>query len=662
MFKDDYRKDMDKLELSGSARLQIKARLEEASQRAKPRNPAIPWRVGFAVVAAAAIVLSVMFGRIDNKPPVSEISDRYSTLITTASYDSIYDKLNELRHKTEQEEVIYEYATDFATDDGAVAATGGTSKPAQKNEIVTYSASTSAKEEYSQTTTQVEGVDEADIVKTDGRYIYTLSDSTLRVLEANSGKPRLVQTVALPEEGDRYYLEMYLSGERLVVLGEVYTRSGSSIVTDRLATMDMVRLEGKTEILIYDVSKPDKAALVGTREQSGSYNSSRMIGDKLYVISNHTVNLGGIDKKHPETFVPTVSDGNTDTALEADCVLTPSEGVETASYLVACSYNSCDSELISAVSVLSASDTVYSSTDNIITAVSRYDPDSQHKYYTSVSRFSLSDGEISYIASGMVPGTLINQFAIDEHNGYFRFVTTEEKYEITEQGDGENSSVSIKRFGTSNGLYVLDKNLDNVGSVDSLAEGERVYSVRFMGDIAYFVTFRQVDPLFSVDVSDPKAPKVIGELKIPGFSEYLYPYGQGLMLGIGQDADEKTGRTNCLKLSMFDVSDPSAVTEQDKLLLSKERYSEALYNHKACIVHSEKNLIGFAVSGSGYNKGDSYVLFSYENGFKELCRIDCSDHSSKRGLFIGDVFYIVGQKSVISVSLLNFEIISTFNF
>jgi uncharacterized secreted protein with C-terminal beta-propeller domain len=143
---------------------------------------------------------------------------------------------------------------------------------------------------------------------------------------------------------------------------------------------------------------------------------------------------------------------------------------------------------------------------------------------------------------------------------------------------------------TFNALYVLDADLQVAGSITDLAQDEVIYSARFDGDIGYFVTFRQVDPLFAVDLSNPKAPVVLSALKIPGFSEYLHLWSDGRLFGLGRDADVETGRAGRMKLSMFDTSDPADVTERKTLLLDSD-YSAALYNHKAILISRDKNLI-----------------------------------------------------------------------
>ena len=267
---------------------------------------------------------------------------------------------------------------------------------------------------------------------------------------------------------------------------------------------------------------------------------------------------------------------------------------------------------------------------------------------------------------------LENQFFIDEHKGYFRFVTTVTAFVQHEQKfDNAESSIVTYSTNTSAKLTVLDNELNEVSEIKDLAKGERVYSVRFMGDIAYFVTFRQTDPLFSADLSDPKNPKILGALKIAGFSEYMYPYGENLLLGFGMDADESTGRTKGLKLSMFNISDPSNVTEESKTIIDGYTYSPALYEHKAMLVSSDKNLMGFAVQDANENIG--YLIYEY-TGEAFVCKaslliskaIEYIDGyeiydftgyglSSVRGMFINDNFYVVSDNILNVFDLNTFE-------
>ena len=200
---------------------------------------------------------------------------------------------------------------------------------------------------------------------------------------------------------------------------------------------------------------------------------------------------------------------------------------------------------------------------------------------------------------------------------------------------------------------MLNDKLEIIGSIHNLAKDETIYSARFMGDTGYFVTYRQVDPLFSVDLSDPENPKILGELKIPGFSEYLHPYGDGKLLGIGMDVSEDGFTTEGVKLSMFNVTDPSNVTEENKYTIEESYGTDVGYNYKGVFVDVQKNLFGFIT----YHDGVTYQLYTYDEaeGFKEVMSRQLSGYEGSRGLYIGDVFYLVSGNMIESYSMNGFE-------
>ncbi|MDD7077996.1 MAG: beta-propeller domain-containing protein, partial [Lachnospiraceae bacterium] len=205
-----------------------------------------------------------------------------------------------------------------------------------------------------------------------------------------------------------------------------------------------------------------------------------------------------------------------------------------------------------------------------------------------------------------------------------------------------------------NALYVLDKDMRQIGSLDGLADNETIRSARFFGDTGYFVTFRQTDPLFSVDLSDPSDPKILGELKVSGFSSYLHFYGENMLLGIGYEANEETGVVTGLKLSMFDISDPSNVTEVSRFVIPGITWCPAIESYKSILVDPEKNLIGFFCD-------NRYLLFSYEEeeGFQSKLvydfysdmLLDQVSYDTLRGLYIDNTFYIAGNTFVISFDM-----------
>ena len=248
---------------------------------------------------------------------------------------------------------------------------------------------------------------------------------------------------------------------------------------------------------------------------------------------------------------------------------------------------------------------------------------------------------------------------MDEYEDMLRIVTTENKYDYkvyTDEKHGFENYVGSDGNKDTNGLYILDGALGIIGSIDGLAETEQVRSVRFDESFVYFCTFRQVDPLFAVDLSDPADPKILSELKISGFSEYLHPWSEDLLLGLGNEADTETGAVSGLKLVMFDISDKSDVNARHTLVLSDAGYSEALYDHKAILAAPDKGLIGFSCD-------NSYRFFVYdsESGFSPAATVDLGDEWSygARGLYVGGFAYVLSDSGMKVLDLESFDVVKT---
>lgn len=669
MFEQNYKNAMDKITPDADVRDKILDKIVLKEELKDRRNPAIPWRIAFACVACVAIILGVVFVPRDSFKTASSNSPK--TLTVSKSYNEIYKLIKPKNDVSfwdyvtgieayDQEVYEMEYVTEeitFSDSDGAPSSTtAGTSSQnmnsaqngAQNQE--TDPTATDFSDDYSTTTEQVEGVREADIVKTDGEYIYYLNDTHLSIFKANGEASSLVSQTKLSDTmANDLYGEMFIEDDRLILLKTNYYKDDESFVL----------------ITIYDISDPAAPKKVAESCQEGRYNSSRMVGDYVYLVSNSYINISKIDKDDPTTFVPVTETNGVCEAVPADSIYRYNQEEYTNQYTVIGAFNYKDGTLSDTASLLGGTDNIYCSEGNIILADTNYNSydSSQEGSYpqnsTIVSRLEIKKGKIEYKTTGEVDGTLENQFFIDEHNGYFRFVTTVSMVELQKRSfdNAEDMVIEYSTNNTTARLTVLNSDLEKVGEIKDLAKGERVYSVRFMGDTAYFVTFRQTDPLFSADLSDPKNPKILGELKIPGFSEYMYPYGDGLLLGFGMDADENTGRTKDLKLSMFDITDPANVTEDDKTVIDGYAYSPALSNHKAMLVSSDKNLIGFAATDSYDNV--RYLIYRYTgDGFERVATLTVKEGynyyamSDVRGLFISDNFYVVSE-SVLQVYDIN---------
>ena len=308
----------------------------------------------------------------------------------------------------------------------------------------------------------------------------------------------------------------------------------------------------------------------------------------------------------------------------------------------------------------------YVSENNIYITEEYYGKSETENIQTSIRKIAYDKGTLDAVGQTKIDGVLNDSFSIDEYNGYLRIAATVIPSDYNnrimpvpyvEEGGSDvivEDEVAVDNASIeTNALYVLDENLEMTGSIQNLAKEETIHSARFMGDIGYFVTFKQIDPLFSVDLSDPSNPKIIGELKIPGFSDYLHPYGDGKLLGIGLSVDEEGMTTEGVKLSMFDISDPANVKEMSTYVLENVLSTDAGYNYKAVFADAEKNLFGFMAYGDSIE----YKMFTYDEaeGFKEVFSKDIVNYGNVRGLYIGETFYLVAGNTVESFTLNGFE-------
>lgn len=512
------------------------------------------------------------------------------------------------------------------------------------------------KTEFSETNTQVEGVDESDIVKTDGKYIYILRSwkSIVQICLPENGKITKKMSLKVHNKfsNDKYikYSEMYVNDNRLTLIGET-TYNNETPVT--VAT-------------IYDITNPQAPKLINYHSQTGSIISSRISNGVLFVFTNQKYYYKDLYKDILRTYVPFTGKMNGETPIDEKeiYIFNCNEGVEKQEYLVAASVNIQDATVISRSATMGGGSNIYATAKNIYVVKEAFDYEKKNAPQTtatSILRFAISDGKITPVAIGSVKGGILNQFSMAEEDGNFRIVTTVDEYyyrtyklSYSNETYGYWTRTTTKR---TNALYILDDTLNILGKIENLAPDEKIYSARLSGDIGYFVTYRQVDPLFAVDLTDPKNPKILSKLKIPGFSSYLHPYGDGLLLGIGQTG---SGIKSNIKLSMFDISNPANVAENHVLTIDEEM-AEVLSNHKATLISVSKNLIGFSAGYDG-----EYYLFSYdkENGFvkKAVLKAPTENNRYNRGIFINDYLYICNEDGICSYNMNNFSSVQSIKF
>lgn len=393
--------------------------------------------------------------------------------------------------------------------------------------------------------------------------------------------------IAKPEREDIHYMnvqEMYVAGNRLIAVLNCQLKREENNANEKVSCDCLYGgSSGKniTMAVAYDISDRKNVKEEWRVFQDGGYISSRLIGDELVLLSNYYVDISQDVEAVKATCVPENScDGKefSRVAVNDICIM---EEVNDTSYLVASVLDTDDENTLKTEAVLGAGQNVYCTTETLYATSTEYDTGDARKAEvfglsstekTQIYKFDIGDYDIKYLKNASVDGSALNQFSMDEYNGYLRIATTSGNW-------GEN---------LINQVYVLNDNLETVGLLKDIAKGERIKSVRFTGNTAYVVTFIQTDPLFVIDLTDVKAPKILGELKIPGYSAYLHPVGDGLVMGVGLDGTE-TGTNGGMKVSLFDVSDPTKPVECGKFTMSgydsddRRVYvdSDAYYDHKA---------------------------------------------------------------------------------
>ena len=600
-------------------------------------------------ILAGILVLALGVGVMGCNEPQAQALSEKTGLLKFSSYQELYSYLKETAN-VEQRYFFGSFAADTAVNSALLE-------------------STEESKEYSQTNTQVEGIDEGDIVKTDGEYIYILSGDDISIVKAQGAESAEVARVNVAKDDEKgqsweYVQEFYVADGLLSVIKfkNQYLPANDLQASSDVAVNRIMPLKNVTYVSIYDVSDKENITLKAELGQDGYFVSSRLKDGKLYLLSSYA---NGQSWKEDDilSYVPCLYNGTKTEAVAIDDIslLPKKEGVE---YTVINEIDIEKGKISSTQGILGGYATVYMNENNLYLAYDHYNVEKEEKTIegrkveeytntteTDIVRISL--GEMETAAFGSIDGYLLNQFALDEYEGNLRIAATVDKYVYQTSEDQVKGYSNYETIEDTNAncLYVLDDDLKIIGTISDLSPDERIYSVRFDGEVGYFVTFRQVDPLFSVDLSNPAAPKIMGELKIPGFSQYLHVYGEDLLFGLGMTADEKTGRTGSLKLSMFDVSNPYDVTEKHQLVL-EENYSTALYNHKAILVAKEKDLIAFPV-----DKG--YKVFGYDEmtGFINVGEIEtdnwCGD---SRGVYIDDYFYVCSDKQIYILDMNNFAL------
>ncbi len=598
---------------------------------------------------------------VTQETPVKKLGNMYAI---AADYGEVYDVLKKTSYRhIKQENSAEASRDDIASADEALSGSYQADAIKDVAENTTYQSDN----DYSTTNLQVEGVDESDFVKTDGNFIYVVQDTQIQILDVRESIPAAAGTIRpkMDEDTDRI-CEMYVAdGMLTLILQTEKTELQATPVqqkkedgkqaedTDTQSEMYLsdeaqsVHTTAVTKVLTYDLTDPLSPALKNTTEQDGWYKTSRKIGNHLYLFTDQSFGSEIMDRiprkealneDHITSWLPSVNGK----AVSEDCIYLPKEG---NNGLLMTSVDLADNS-----SILDQKLLINNYVNLYVTNHSVYLYDQvyvNNACRTRIARFSLdADGKIHARAAKTIKGTITDTFAIHESSGYLQVLTS-----LTDQNPSENR------------VYVLDENMEVTGKLTGLAKGEQIYAARFMGETGYFVTYRNTDPLFTVDFSDPHNPKVIGELKVTGFSEYLHFWSDHKLLGIGLETNPQDGQIIGVKLSMFDISNPGKVKEEAKLVFHGITYCDGLYDYKSILADAKKNLIAFtAKADESYQYGHQtcYRVVSYDSDHKKFkIRAERTlaagqriyNSNRWRSVYVEDRLYLVSEKKTIVFDL-----------
>lgn len=520
------------------------------------------------------------------------------------------------------------------------------------------------------TNNQVEGIEEGDIAVTDGKYIYSINDQSIFITDAK--KMEIASKIGLQEA---YPSKLLLHEGKLLVFYDKYVEekrkrgyySGTSM----------------TQVAVYDVSDAAKPQLIREVGQEGYAVGIREYNGILYMVTNSSPNYWLLQEEKELDLRPRLFDSSKKEMTRAPLdTIHIFPGSREANYAIVSALDLRKGKKGEFVveTFVGAGSSLYMSEKAIYMAAPSYTSLGAIQYSigetsimpmwnndTELYKFTINGTSIDMTARTTVEGSLVNQFSMDEYNGYFRIATT-------------TGQASMQGANSNNHLFVLDANLQEVGKLTDLARGEKIYSVRFMGEKAYIVTFKETDPLFIIDVANPKAPKVLGELKIPGFSNYLHPLDETHLIGIGYDTkvepDAYTKQpivyTMGMKVSLFDVSDVSKPKEVDSEIIGgRGTYSDVQHDHKALYRDKKNNFYGFPVvlyNKEQYTGGGALIYRITSDGIDLAGDLITKAQGEQYGewntsvqrlLYVGDTMYAISPSKIESYHRTTFDKLKT---
>lgn len=663
---ENYRNAVDQIRVDDNLKNKV---LEKSKEKSK--NKSI-FYLRYAVCFATVVIVAVIgIGFYNKKDKTIKLEKNLE--IVTENKEKLLSNYNIKRFKNSEElrSVIEKYQ-----EENGIEEKRGTNEEIQLEDSVKSAVTEGASNneetlDYSKTNNQVENVDEADIVKTDGKNIYYCQNSRVYILDND-----LNQKAIIENEGEFSPYQIFLNGKNLVIFGTIYKNTteirniGDEITKDSFVEREdiAVSYKPKTVAKIYDISNVEEPKLKREISVDGRYIDGRMIKNNIYFVSTYYLSLyEKVENLEDSDILPSYKDSaisDKNKTIEANRIVCFAENSEEElEYSIVVGFSLDNNEETKVETFLGNSNEIYVSENNLYIISKNYS-----RYWSikdsTIYRFSLKNGDVLASGSVKVDGSLKNQFSIDEYDGKLRVATTVNvnNFEIDEKLD--LMGAPVEKY--ENRILIFNEDLEKIGEIENLIEDEEIYSVRFIGNVGYIVTFKEIDPLWVVDLSDPTNPTVKGELEIPGYSSYLHPWDETHIIGFGCNVEDNGYgglRNDTIKLSMFDISDLENPKEVFNISFDhKNAYSNVFEDHKTLFINKVKNLIGFPVNWfSNVNDYNSTGLILYRvdlenNKFEEISNLTSKGYGYvQRGIYIGDYIYCLYTDRIEKYDINTFE-------
>lgn len=530
---------------------------------------------------------------------------------------------------------------------------------------------------FTGTNLQEAGVGEADVIQTDGQDLFMARRREIKIVAANPANELNAKATL---ETSFSISDMYLAGNTLIVLGYDYETQDQDPGIPRTLEWPPYFSRSLTKVAQYDVSDRSNPSLMAETTLDGSLATSRLVAERLVLVLTLAPTFNTQFESFEELAPSITVDGASSTIGSPDTWYYPlnPDGLFTTSVITLDATNV--ESLLGSLTVLAGSGTIYMSPEALYITDTQFDPAASPRPFTAVHKVTFNEqGVPEYAASGSLPGRLLNQFSLSEYEGNLRVASHVDDNQWFGWGlDDAILFQSNQPAADFNAVYVLaqdGENLEIVGRVENLAPDEDIYAARFMGPRGYVVTFRQVDPLFVLDLSDPADPQVLGELKIPGFSNYLHPVDENTLIGVGQSVDLTSLLTDGVQLSLFDVSDPATPRVIEQLTLgSRGSSTDVSYTHKAFAYLPDSKTFAFpATLFEDSFTSRREAVFAYQvdpnSGFSARAELSLVEDDSsffynswRRAVIIDESLYALSDNGIRAVNFSETDTVFEINF